>query len=257
MYNFSEKEMVKINQAKELEKISTRYGISYCLAGDDLYPKEMSQLKNMPPLLYYKGNIEVINKCKNVAVIGSRKLSEAGKQLSYYTGEAVAKEGLNLVNGLALGCDTEAIKGALAAGGRCIAVMPCGLQEVQPKSNQKLAEEILEKGGCLLSEYPVGTGVQKYQYVERDRLQSGISQGVLVIEAEKTSGTMHTADFAARQFKRLACYHYKLLESSSGNRYLEETSKAQVLKTKADLLKFIENIKKEEVYEQIKFDFSC
>ncbi len=115
----------------------------------------------------------------------------------------------------------------------------------------------MEKGRCLLSEYPVGTGVQKYQYVERDRLQSGISQGVLVIEAEKTSGTMHTADFADRQFKRLACYYYMLLERSSGNRYLEESSKAQVLETKTDLMEFIETIKKEEVYEQIKFDFTC
>ncbi len=102
------------NKEIHMRSISTVQDME--IAGDVVYPKGMSRLENMPSLLYYKGNIEVINKCKNIAVIGSRKLSEVGKRLSYYTGEAVAKEGLNLVNGLALGCDTEAIKGALAVG---------------------------------------------------------------------------------------------------------------------------------------------
>lgn len=255
MNHFSEKELVKINKAKELEEISLQYGISYCLFGDKFYPKAMTSLKNMPPLLFYKGNVEIINQYKNIAVIGSRKISKMGKSLSYDAGEAVAKEGLNLVNGLANGCDTEAIKGALHAGGRCIAIMPCGLEQVQPKSNQRLAEEILEKGGCILSEYPIGTQIEKYRYVERDRLQSAISQGVLIIEAEKKSGTMHTADFAIKQQKRIACYYYLMLEAASGNQYLEEIQRAQVLKTKKDLLQFIENIKNEEEYEQLMFDF--
>ena len=233
---FSEKELIKINRAEELKEVSARYGISYCLAGDEYYPKAMSGLKGMPPLLFYKGNIEIVNQYKNIAVIGSRKFSQVGKELSYEAGRAVAGEGINLVNGLALGCDAEAIKGALKEGGRCIAVMPCGLERIQPRSNQRLAEEILENGGCLLSEYPVGTQAEKYRYVERDRLQSAVSHCVLIIEAQRTSGTMHTAEFAVRQQKRLACYYYKLLETASGNQYLEEAQKAQILKNKEDLL---------------------
>lgn len=106
-------------------------------------------------------------------------------------------------------------------------------------------------GGCLISEYRVGTEVQNFRYVERDRLQSGISQGVLIIEADKNSGTMHTADFAAKQYKRLACYYHKLLEISSGNQYLEETGKASVLKSEEDLYAFIREIKDEASYEQM------
>lgn len=255
MYNFTDKDLIKVEKAKKMEEASLHYGISYCLLGDDLYPDDMKKLKNMPPVLYYKGNIKVINQFKNIAVIGSRKYSAVGKSFSYQTGEIVAKEGVNLVNGLAIGCDTEAIKGALACGGRCIAIMPCGLDQIQPKTNRKLAEEILKNDGCIISEYPVGTEIQKYQYVERDRLQSAISQGVLVVEAERASGTMHTADFARKQYKRLACYYYKLLELSSGNQYLEENTNAQILKTKKDLQNFVRSIKNEQNFQQLTLPF--
>lgn len=256
-YLYSEKDRNKIERARQDEKIMGAYGISYCLIEDAQYPSVMRELKGMPPLLYYKGNIEILNQQKSVAVIGSRKMSEEAIKLAYSTGTVVAEKGLNLVNGLALGCDTQALRGALDAGGRCVAILPCGLEQVQPKSNQWLADKILDKGGCLISEYPIGTSVQKHQYVERDRLQSGVSQGVLIIEAEINSGTMHTARFASAQARRLACYYHALLGLSSGNKYLEETEKAQALKTKGDLEDFLDGIQKIKSYEQLTFDFSC
>lgn len=131
--------------------------------------------------------------------------------------------------------------------------MPCGLDEIIPKANQRLAEEILEKGGCLISEYPPGTKVQKYSYVQRDRLQSGVSNEVVIVEAELKSGTMHTAEFAMKQHKRLACFYYKMLELHSGNRYLEDTRKAQVLKSLEDMDVLIANVlaENEGEYEQL------
>ncbi|MDO4330353.1 MAG: DNA-processing protein DprA [Lachnospiraceae bacterium] len=251
---YSENDKSKMEQARQLKAISAQYGISYCTLEDERYPSELRKIVNRPPVLYYRGDIEIMNQNKNLAVIGSRNFSAAGAKLSYHTGKIIGKSGFNLVNGLAIGCDTEALKGALSANGRCIAIMPCGLEQIQPKSNQKLAEAIVEKGGCLLSEYPVGTRLEKYRYVERDRLQSGVSQGVLVVEAEEKSGTMHTARFALSQCKRLACYWYKMLEFSSGNQYLEEGKKAQILKSEQDLMNFIKSISSEE-YEQISFEF--
>lgn len=209
----------------------------------------------MPALLYYKGNIEIINQHKNVAIIGSRKFSSSGKDAAFHAGKAAGKVGINVVNGLALGCDAEAIRGALSVNGKCIAILPCGLDNIQPKTNQKLAEEILSKGGCLLSEYPIGTNLQKYMYVERDRLQSGISQGVLIIEAEKESGTMHTASFAINQYKRLACYYHQLLKLSSGNKYLEDSGKATIIKSDDDLQIFYNSILGENTFEQLTLDF--
>lgn len=226
-----------------------------CGPEQDYYPNALRGLAGMPSAMFYRGNIQIINQNINIAVIGTRKLSRTGAYLSYETGQAVGKAGLNLVNGLALGCDTEAIKGALSAGGKCIAVMPCGLEQIYPKTNQKLAEQILEQGGCLLSEYSEGTGIEKYRFVERDRLQSGISQGVVVIEAEKNSGTMHTVNAAIRQQRRLACYYYKFLELSSGNKYMEEKTRAEILKSKEDLEAFLARFSEPEKYEQLEFHF--
>lgn len=227
------------------------YDIVSVKENEELYPKGLLNISGRPSILYYKGNIEIINRKNSIAVIGTRKVSESGRRLAYETGQMVAESGMNLVNGLALGCDAAAIRGALGRDGKCVAIMPCGLEQVQPGSHYELAEEILGKGGCILSEYPVGTNIQKYQYVARDRLQSGISQGVMVIEAEEKSGTMHTVDFAFRQYKRLACYYSKLVEFSSGNRLLEKNDKVRVLNTKEDVRNFVDSIGEEGTYQQM------
>lgn len=218
---------------------------------DAEYPRQLLKVKRPPALLYFRGDISIINEMKNIAVIGSRHVSDKGIKLSYQTGYEVAKRGLNVVNGLALGCDTHALKGALAAGGKCIAVMPCGLDQVVPKSNIKLAEELLRKGGCFISEYPTGTLVQKYQYVERDRLQSGISEGIIVIEAEENSGTMHTVNYSFKQGKCLACYDSTQLEYVSGNRWMEKRLDAKTIGNTEDLETFIQSVYDKEDFQQL------
>lgn len=250
---YIDKEKRKLEQTEKMREKMKKDGIAICKRDEEQYPRILRQLSGMPPVLYYKGNIGILNQQKSIALIGTRTPSDAGKTLSYESGRRIGTANINLVNGLALGCDTEALKGALAAGGKCVAVMPCGLDEIIPKANQRLAEEILEKGGCLISEYPPGTKVQKYSYVQRDRLQSGVSREVVIVEAELKSGTMHTAEFAMRQHKRLACFYYKMLELHSGNRYLEDTGKAQVLKSLEDMDVLIANVlaENEGEYEQL------
>ncbi len=222
-----------------------------CKVGDEFFPAEIVNMPGMPRLLYFNGDISILNKYKNVAIIGSRSSSKKGLELSYEAGESAARLGLNVVNGLALGCDTEAIKGALSAGGKCIAIMPCGLDQIQPRSNHLLAEQIVKTGGCIISEYPLKTEVKKYQYVERDRLQSGLSQGVLVVEALENSGTMHTADFASKQYKRLAAYSSVLLQHATGNAFLEAKNNSQIIRNKEDIIKFYTTILQEPKYEQM------
>lgn len=250
---YSDKEKRKLEQTEKMRDKMKKDGIAICKRDEEQYPRILRQMSGMPSVLYYKGNIGILNQQKSIALIGTRTPSDAGKTLSYESGRRIGTANINLVNGLALGCDTEALKGALAAGGKCVAVMPCGLDEIIPKANQRLAEEILEKGGCLISEYPPGTKVQKYSYVQRDRLQSGVSREVVIVEAELKSGTMHTAEFAMRQHKRLACFYYKMLELHSGNRYLEDTGKAQVLKSLEDMDVLIANVlaENEGEYEQL------
>lgn len=252
-YQYSIKDLEKIRQAESEKHLAQQYGVSFCTVENEEYPAALASMKRIPPVLYYKGNIKIVNRHKNIAVIGSREASQKGLKWARETGTVVAQRGLNLVNGLALGCDTKSLEGALEAGGKCIAILPCGLDQIYPQRNKELAEEILKTGGCLLSEYPIGTKPEKYRYVERDRLQSGISQGVLVIEAKEKSGTMHTAQYAVEQYKRLACYYSRLLELSSGNRYLEDTGKATVIKKKEDLEVFLNDISKEQIFEQLSF----
>lgn len=251
---FTEKEKNKIDDAENKREILKTMGISFCIRSDNDYPHELKTLNGMPPVLYYKGDIKILNEQNSIAVIGTRTPSKAGKNLAFMSGAMIGNSKMNLVNGLALGCDAEAIRGALSVGGKCVGILPCGLDEIIPKENQQLAQEILEKGGCLLSEYPIQTKVQKYNYVQRDRLQSGVSQSVLVVEAELNSGTMHTVEFARKQYKNLACYYYKMLEFMSGNRYLQEKQIAQVLNNTDELQRLIKIVSKENRYEQMTLD---
>lgn len=250
METYSDKEIEKIKIAKYAQRENEKNGIYFCTRDDELYPRQLKNIKNPPAVIYYKGNIDIANKYKNIAVVGSRNCSENGRRLAYDTGKYVAEKNINVVNGLALGCDTIALRGALDNKGKCIVWLPCGLDNIQPKTNVKLSQEIIEKGGCLLSEYPIGTIIKKYNYVERDRLQSGISQGLIIVEAEQDSGTMHTAKFAISQYKRLACYYHKLIEHSTGNKYLEEKG-VDVIKQFLNLENFINNISSEERFEQM------
>lgn len=195
--------------------------IEKCEKGSDNYPKALENLKGMPACLYFKGDIAILNDLKSVAIVGSRECSEGALSFSYEVGALAAKKGVAVVNGLALGCDTAAIKGAISNGGKCVAIMPSGLNNIYPKSNSELADKILECGGCIISEYEPDVEPKKYTYVQRDRLQSALSQGVFVVEAGIESGTMHTVEAALKQNRVLAAYADALIKAS-GNRYVIE-----------------------------------
>lgn len=207
----------------------TKWKVMSCAGKNEWYPQGFREITNSPGTIHAVGNLSMVNRSKNIAVVGSRKVSEKGIELARMAGRVIAEEGYHLVNGLALGCDTEAIKGALQANGKCIGILPCGLDQILPESNLELAIEILEKGGCLISEYPFGTEVKKYHYVERDRLQSAMSQCVLVVEAGIKSGTMYTAKYALQQHRRLACFINEGLENMEGNSFLVNNKKAKAL----------------------------
>lgn len=220
----------------------------------DDYPDRLASIFRPPSELYYRGGIDVIDQRRSVAVIGSRRASDRGIAAAYRIGCELGRRGISVVNGLALGCDTHALRGALAAGGTCVAVMPCGLDQIVPHANAGLAERLLAGGGCLLSEYPPQAPVRRYQYVERDRLQSGISDGVIVVEAECDSGTMHTVRYAIRQGRRLACVDSRLVRYASGNRWLEQQGGVRVIRDMAGLNAFIAEIQEDPVYRQMTFD---
>ncbi len=227
----------------------------YCEKTSECFPRMLKDIPKSPIGLYYRGNIDVINEMDCVAIIGMRNPSPNGMDISYAFGKACAENGFVTVNGLAIGCDTAALRGALDAGGKCGAILPCGLDRIYPKNNQGLADEIIEKGGVLLSEYPDGTGMQKYFFVERDRLQSGISKGIIIIEAKEDGGTMHTVYAATKQNRRLACYYDDIARRLSGNTKIANMPGTTTLPDGSELRCFLDKLKNDPLYEQLSFSF--
>lgn len=149
--------------------------------GDRVYPELLRHIPDPPEILYAMGDTRLLRK-KCVAVVGARKASSYGKWVSYNIGRRLAEYDIVTVSGMAFGCDSEAHRGALEAGGATIAVMGCGADICYPSSNAALWKKILRRG-LILSEYPPGTKPRPYTFPQRNRIISGISEAVAVAEA--------------------------------------------------------------------------
>lgn len=180
-----------------------------------------------PLLLWYRGDFS-ITQLPGFAVIGTREATPEGVAGGTYLAGEFAKRGFNIVSGLAVGCDTCGHKGALKVGGKTTAILANGLDynSIYPPENQDLAEEIVQNGGLLISEYRIGTPVNRYNLVARDRLQSGLSLATLVVQTGEHGGTMHAATATLQAKKPLYTIYFKnedtrQHEKSLGNALLE------------------------------------
>ncbi|MDH4320613.1 MAG: DNA-processing protein DprA [Desulfobulbaceae bacterium] len=164
---------------------------------DPGYPEQLRTIHDPPVLLYLKGAPAVLNN-SGIAVVGARAASTYGLQMAGRFARDLALRGLTIISGLALGIDSNAHAGALAAAGKTVAVLGCGLDIVYPARNRKLFEEIAATG-ALVSEYPPGTPPDSFRFPARNRIISGLALGVLVVEAAKHSGSLITAQLALEQ----------------------------------------------------------
>ena len=161
------------------------------------YPQALKKIYDPPISLYVKGNIEKLNN-KNIGIVGCRECTTYGKKSAEYFAYNLSKQNINIVSGLAKGIDSYAHLGSLNTG-NTIAVLGNGLDMIYPKENLELANEIIKKGGTIISEYPCGSKPDKMKFPARNRIISGISSGIIVIEAKEKSGTLITVDFALEQ----------------------------------------------------------
>ncbi len=183
--------------AKEKYEEMKYLGIKFLPITSEFFPKSLKSIDQCPPLLFYKGELK---QKENVAIIGSRNTtSHAEKTVEFFLNGLSKKNGV--VSGLALGVDTLAHKMSLDKGIYNIAVVANSLNSIYPKENYKLANRIIDNGGCIISELAIGINRGKKSFVERNRLQSGLSDFVIPIEMGIKSGTMHTIDFCIRQDK--------------------------------------------------------
>lgn len=168
--------------------------------GSKFYPKELESFGNAPPLLYVWGSPAVLL-ADAVALVGSRKMSLYGKEVTQRFAFELASQGLCIISGLARGIDTEAHQAALSAKGKTIAVLGSGFKNLYPPENKYLAQKIVVTGGAVISEYPLYYPPFPANFVARNRIISGISKAVIVVEGQKKSGTLVTASHAAEQGK--------------------------------------------------------
>lgn len=186
---------------RELERLTDIQG-SMLILGEPHYPRLLQEIPDPPPLLFALGNRALLNDMQAIAIVGSRRASPFGRQFAFRLGRDLAQHGLVTVSGLALGIDTAAHWGALDAPGATVAVLATGLDVLYPASNASLRQRIIHEG-CLITEAPLGTPPAPYLFPPRNRIVSGLSRGVAVVEAGKRSGSLITARMALEQNRDL------------------------------------------------------
>lgn len=208
---------------EQLDK-SRSAGVEAVSVYDEGYPKQLRSIPDPPAVLFVKGDGHALHAAGRVAIVGTREPTSWGAEVAERSGRTAAELGFVVVSGLAHGCDTRAHEGCLQANGVGVAVMAHGLDKVYPAANKQLAHRLLDAGGCLVSEYPLGMTPARTAFAERDRIQSGLSAGVLVIETDEKGGTMHTVRAARAQKRLLACIDHPLRlrteEKTRGNQAL-------------------------------------
>ena len=197
--------LLKIQEDSKLEKhlgFMEAKNIKILNYFDKRYPKKLKELYDAPVVIYALGNIEILNS-NNISIIGSRKASDYGIYVAQKIGNFLSKNNIHIVSGLAIGIDVNSHIGVLKVNeinknsGRAIAVIGNGLDNIYPYKNQEIAKRIIKMGGCIISEYIVGSKPLKINFPARNRLISALSNKLIVVEAEsEISGTMITVDYS-------------------------------------------------------------
>lgn len=221
------------------------------------YPTFLKNIKDPPQQLYAEGNLELLN-TTSISIIGSRACSVSGINAAKQFAKDLASNEITIVSGMAVGIDTAAHTGCLEVGGNTIAVLGSGLNRIFPKENVKLYHEIIENNGLVISEYPPETPKNSKQFLERNRIVSGLSVGVLVIEAAHRSGTSVTAALAKKQGKEIFCIPHELNDKHGvgTNRLIKNG--AHLVTCADDILNKLNNLEninlqEEEPFEQLEF----
>lgn len=190
----------RVRKDVSLEQVSDRLNslsVQVITWEDDTYPRHLKEIDQPPPVIYLRGNLLPEDEWA-VAVVGTRKVTAYGRQVTEEVASALARNGVTIVSGLARGVDSIAHQAALNAGGRTLAVLGNGVDRVYPPENRKLATQIMEHG-ALVSDYALGTPPDGVNFPPRNRIISGLSMATIVVEAGDTSGALITASFAVEQ----------------------------------------------------------
>ncbi len=220
----------------EIEQVR-KLGADVLLLDDGVYPQLLREIFDPPITLYLKGAWAECFDNPCVAVVGSRRCSTYGQNAASMLARDLAQRGVTIISGLARGIDAAAHRGALEAGGRTVAVMGTGLDQVYPRDHRKLVDEILASGGALVSEFPLGTPPAPQNFPYRNRVISGLSLGVLIVEAAENSGSLITARMAMEQNREVWAVPGNITSRNSfGTNYLIKGAGAKLVQQWQDIV---------------------
>lgn len=212
---------------------------------DEHYPEKLLQIKDRPNKIYAVGNIELLNN-KSIAIVGSRISTAYGEYYAAKFAKEISKKGITIISGLAKGIDTVAHKNSKQEKGKTIAVLGCGFNHVYPKENEELFNEIIDDGGCIVSQYSPDTDINLKEVPFRNRIISALSEGVLIVEARHRSGSGVTAKYAFEQNKKVFCLPNQIgVTTGVGTNNLIKEGAILVTNSNEILTQIGENVEKE------------
>ena len=221
---------------RELERVRS-LGADVLVLDDGTYPSLLREIADPPLALYVRGEWEACLEAPCVALVGSRRSSTYGQNVASALARDLARRGVTIISGLARGIDAAAHRGALEAGGRTVAILGTGVDEVYPRDHRQLAAEILERGGALVSQFPLGTPPVSENFPYRNRIISGLSLGVVVVEAAENSGSLITARLAMEQNREVYAVPGNITSRNSfGTNYLIKGAGAKLVQQWQDVV---------------------
>ncbi|MCX7786262.1 MAG: DNA-processing protein DprA [Spirochaetes bacterium] len=228
---------ILLESAEKIATVMMKRGIQFLTPLDSSYPPQLKEIYDPPFLLFYRGILPSWNETF-LAIVGTRQPTTEGRKAAYALAKEASSLGMVIVSGLARGIDGEAHKGAVDSGGKTIAVLGHGPDSVYPMSNRKLGERVLQEGGMFLSEYPPGTAPLPYHFPARNRMISGLSRGVVVVEAPLGSGALITSDYALEQGRDLFVHQVGMESAQGGGTKQLGEEGAPVVGTCRDILNY-------------------
>jgi len=226
-----------LRSTAEAERTAVRkLGGDVLLLDDGVYPSSLREIYDPPIVLYVKGAWSECLDQPCIGMVGSRKCSTYGQNTAMMLARDLAQRGITVVSGFARGIDAAAHRGALEAGGRTVAVLGTGIDEVYPRDHKKLAEEILAGGGALVTQFPLGTPPVSENFPYRNRIISGLSLGIVVVEAAENSGSLITARLAMEQNREVFAVPGNITSRNSfGANYLIKGASAKLVQQWQDI----------------------
>lgn len=214
------------NYKKYIDKILEnlyKNNIQIITKEDGIYPQKLKSIKNSPPVLFLKGNVDLLNKF-SIAIVGSRNCSEYGKNISEMFANKLSNLNITIISGMACGIDSIAHKASLKNLGKTIAVLGSGFDNIYPSNNKSLFNEIIQSKGAVITEYLPDVLPIPSNFPARNRIVSGLSDGVLVVEAKEKSGALITAELALKHEKKVFCIPSNIdtIYNKGGNKLIKK-----------------------------------